>query len=86
MTPVALCLEELLPHGPETWKYRSASIFIRTALVISTIGVAVLVPFFGESLVRCKIFRVSVLIDSSWLAGTWIFIVSCCFQDANAVV
>lgn len=52
MTPVALSLEELLPHGPETLKYRSASILIRTVLVISTIGVAVLVPFFGESLTR----------------------------------
>ena len=35
--------------GPESLKHRSASITIRTALVISTIGVAVLVPFFGES-------------------------------------
>lgn len=47
MTPVALSLEELLPMGPESMKHRSASIAIRTALVISTIGVAVLVPFFG---------------------------------------
>lgn len=47
MTPVALSLEELLPMGPQSIKHRSASIAIRTALVISTIGVAVLVPFFG---------------------------------------
>lgn len=59
MTPVALSLEELLPQGAETLKYRSASILIRTALVISTIGVAVLVPFFGESCIRRIIFRVS---------------------------
>jgi hypothetical protein len=36
--------------GPQSIKHRSASIAIRTALVISTIGVAVLVPFFGEFL------------------------------------
>jgi vesicular inhibitory amino acid transporter len=47
MMPVALSLEELLPVGPESAKHRSASILIRTALVMSTIGVAVLVPFFG---------------------------------------
>lgn len=47
MTPVALSLEELLPHSPDSLKHRSSSIFIRTALVVSTIGVAVLVPFFG---------------------------------------
>lgn len=47
MTPVALSLEELLPHNPDSMKHRSSSILIRTALVISTIGVALLVPFFG---------------------------------------
>lgn len=61
MTPVALSLEELLPMGAESVKHRSASIAIRTALVISTIGVAVLVPFFGESFTRHSFSCVSVI-------------------------
>lgn len=49
MTPVALSLEELLPQRPDSLEYRSASILIRTSLVISTLAVAILVPFFGNS-------------------------------------
>ncbi|CAI5518717.1 unnamed protein product [Closterium sp. Naga37s-1] len=47
MTPVALCLEELLPLDPYSPDYRRASLAIRTALVVSTVAVALLVPFFG---------------------------------------
>ncbi|CAM6094633.1 unnamed protein product [Calypogeia fissa] len=47
MTPVALCLEELLPSDPDSFKGRSTSLAIRTALVASTIMVATMVPFFG---------------------------------------
>ncbi|GJP62707.1 hypothetical protein CLOP_g19738 [Closterium sp. NIES-67] len=47
MTPVALCLEELLPLDPLSPGYRRASLAIRTALVVSTVAVALLVPFFG---------------------------------------
>ncbi|OAE22577.1 hypothetical protein AXG93_731s1200 [Marchantia polymorpha subsp. ruderalis] len=43
MTPVALCLEELLPYE-KAMKY---STFLRTGLVMSTAAVAVLVPYFG---------------------------------------
>ncbi|GAV76563.1 Asp domain-containing protein/Aa_trans domain-containing protein, partial [Cephalotus follicularis] len=45
ITPVALSLEELIPSS----RYRShvVSIFIRTILVISTVIVALTVPFFG---------------------------------------
>lgn len=45
MTPVALCLEELIPSSHlKSYMY---SILIRTALVISTLVVALSVPFFG---------------------------------------
>ncbi|KAJ4849168.1 hypothetical protein Tsubulata_028908 [Turnera subulata] len=45
MTPVALCLEELMPSG---WlRTYSASLLIRTILVASTLVVALSVPFFG---------------------------------------
>ncbi|KAI8030668.1 Amino acid transporter AVT1C [Camellia lanceoleosa] len=45
MTPVALCLEELIPSSHlKSYMY---SILIRTALVISTLVVALCVPFFG---------------------------------------
>ena len=47
MTPVALCLEELLPMDPKLPSYRRASLAIRTALVASTVCVALLIPFFG---------------------------------------
>jgi len=47
ITPVAHSLEELLPQRPDSAEYRSWSLVIRTALVLSTIAVAVLVPFFG---------------------------------------
>lgn len=60
MTPVALCLEELMPSNHT--KTRIYSILIRTALVISTLIVGLSVPFFGKSLVIfspasfCKIY------------------------------
>ncbi|CAI5968924.1 unnamed protein product [Closterium sp. NIES-65] len=44
---LALCLEELLPLDPYSPDYRRASLAIRTALVVSTVAVALLVPFFG---------------------------------------
>jgi hypothetical protein len=50
ITPVAHSLEELLPQRPDSAEYRSWSLVIRTALVLSTIAVAVLVPFFGNPL------------------------------------
>ncbi len=48
ITPVAYSLEELLPQRPDSREYRSWSLVIRTTLVLSTIAVAVLVPFFGN--------------------------------------
>ncbi|CAI5505913.1 unnamed protein product [Closterium sp. Naga37s-1] len=45
-TVMALCLEELLPLDPYSPGYRRASLAIRTALVVSTVVVALLVPFF----------------------------------------
>ncbi|KAI3988471.1 hypothetical protein MKX01_026285 [Papaver californicum] len=45
ITPVALSLEELLP--PALLKSHSVSVFIRTALVVSTLAVALTIPFFG---------------------------------------
>ncbi|XP_019053281.1 PREDICTED: vacuolar amino acid transporter 1 [Nelumbo nucifera] len=45
MTPVALSLEELLPSAK--LRTHCASIVIRTALVLSTLYVALAVPFFG---------------------------------------
>jgi len=48
ITPVAHSLEELLPQRPDSREYRSWSLVIRTTLVLSTIAVAVLVPFFGN--------------------------------------
>ncbi|OAY69070.1 Vacuolar amino acid transporter 1, partial [Ananas comosus] len=47
MTPVALCLEELLPSTRQSYLI---AVSIRTALVISTVIVALAVPFFGEKL------------------------------------
>lgn len=46
MTPVALSVEELFP---EAWKgSHCVSIFVRTLLVSSTLGVAMSFPFFGK--------------------------------------
>lgn len=45
ITPVALCLEELMPSNHT--KTRIFSILIRTALVISVLIVGLSVPFFG---------------------------------------
>lgn len=45
MTPVALCLEELIPANHI--KSHIYSILIRTALVVSTLIVGLSVPFFG---------------------------------------
>lgn len=46
LNPVAKSLEELLPLQNSTSEWW-ASTFIRTILVISTVGVALLMPFFG---------------------------------------
>ncbi|CAH9116050.1 unnamed protein product [Cuscuta europaea] len=45
MLPVAMSLEELTPSGQT--KSHLYSIFIRTALVISTLIIGLLIPFFG---------------------------------------
>ncbi|KAK6933407.1 Amino acid transporter, transmembrane domain, partial [Dillenia turbinata] len=45
LTPVALCLEELIP--PNRRESHMYAILIRTALVISTLLVGLSVPFFG---------------------------------------
>ncbi|CDO99773.1 unnamed protein product [Coffea canephora] len=45
MTPVALCLEELIPANH--MKSHIYSILIRTVLVVSTLIVGLSVPFFG---------------------------------------
>lgn len=45
MSPVAMCLEELIPS--RHLKYRIYPILIRTALVISTLLVGLSIPFFG---------------------------------------
>lgn len=53
MTPVAFCLEELLPLHPSAPSYNTASLLIRTALVVSTVAVALLIPFFGAFRQSC---------------------------------
>ncbi|KAI4319003.1 hypothetical protein MLD38_032654 [Melastoma candidum] len=45
ITPVALCLEELLP--PSLQQSYAIVIMIRTTLVMTTLAVALAVPFFG---------------------------------------
>lgn len=47
ITPVALSLEELFPSVGSSWKGCGVSMGIRTILVVSTLCVALLVPFFG---------------------------------------
>lgn len=49
LNPIALSLEELVPS---TW-FRSygVSIAIRTALVVSTLAVAMTIPFFGKRII-----------------------------------
>eukprot|EP00250_Pteridium_aquilinum_P031575 c43862_g1_i1 orf=102-1727(+) len=47
ITPVALSLEELFPTLGSSWKGYGISMGIRTILVVSTLCVALLVPFFG---------------------------------------
>lgn len=46
MTPVALSLEEILPSNHQS---RPVVLVIRTLLVLSTLIVALKVPYFGES-------------------------------------
>eukprot|EP00250_Pteridium_aquilinum_P024337 c28939_g1_i1 orf=195-1826(+) len=47
ITPVALSLEELLPSSDYTFKNYGFSLCVRTLLVVSTVCVALLLPFFG---------------------------------------
>ncbi|MCO5605010.1 hypothetical protein L7F22_059186 [Adiantum nelumboides] len=47
ITPVALSLEELFPSLVYSWKSYWMSLIIRSILVMSTLCVALLVPFFG---------------------------------------
>lgn len=46
MSPVAMCLEELIPS--RHLKSHTYPILIRTALVISTLLVGLSIPFFGK--------------------------------------
>lgn len=50
MSPVAMCLEELIPARHA--KSHVYSILIRTALVISTLLVGLSIPFFGKFLAK----------------------------------
>lgn len=50
MSPVAMSLEELIPSTHV--KSYAYSILIRTALVLSTLIVALSIPFFGKFLVH----------------------------------
>eukprot|EP00250_Pteridium_aquilinum_P019147 c24318_g1_i2 orf=731-2329(+) len=47
VTPLAAALEELLPNRLKAWKFSMWTIIIRTVLVISTVAVALTVPFFA---------------------------------------
>ncbi|KAL3694624.1 hypothetical protein R1sor_008275 [Riccia sorocarpa] len=47
ITPVAQSLEEFLPWDSESKEFRRGSICIRSLLVLSTVVVALTVPFFG---------------------------------------
>ncbi|KAL0842534.1 hypothetical protein Bca101_015779 [Brassica carinata] len=47
LTPVLLSLEELLPSSPRKMRSKGVSILIRTILVLSTLVVALTVPFFA---------------------------------------
>lgn len=47
ITPLAVALEEFLPWSPKSWRYFMWGNAIRTGLVVSTVAVALLVPFFG---------------------------------------
>lgn len=48
LSPVAMCLEELIP--PNHPSFNIYSKLIRTALVLSTLAVGLSVPFFGKLL------------------------------------
>jgi len=48
LSPVAMCLEELIPASNPNFNIYSK--LIRTALVLSTLLVGLLVPFFGKLL------------------------------------
>ncbi len=71
ITPVAHSLEELLPQRPDSQEYRSWSLVIRTTLVLSTIAVAVLVPFFGNlSSVSVSVSVSSIVASNSLLLSS----------------
>ncbi|KAL9682288.1 hypothetical protein QQ045_014083 [Rhodiola kirilowii] len=63
ITPVALCLEELLPSAE--FKGHIISIIIRTLLVISTLVVALTIPFFGIVMALIGSF-LAMLLVSDW--------------------
>lgn len=48
ITPVVLSLEELIPSSSRKMKSKGASMLFRTVLVLSTLVVALTVPFFGK--------------------------------------
>ncbi|CAN1135186.1 Amino acid transporter AVT1E [Linum perenne] len=58
MMPVALSLEELIPSGFRSY---AASLGIRTVLVLSSLIVAVAVPFFGSVMAFCGSFLAMLL-------------------------
>ncbi|CAM6108029.1 unnamed protein product [Calypogeia fissa] len=47
ITPLAVALEEFIPWSPKSRQYFIWGNVIRTGLVVSTVAVALLVPFFG---------------------------------------
>jgi vesicular inhibitory amino acid transporter len=47
ITPMAVAVEELLPFSPKSRQYFIWGNVIRTGFVLSTVLVAILVPFFG---------------------------------------
>lgn len=49
ITPVALAIEELMPSAQ--LRSHGVSILIRTSLVVSTLIVALTVPYFGKHIV-----------------------------------
>lgn len=60
LSPVAMCLEELIPSNHS--KFNLYSMGIRTVLVVSTLLVGLSVPFFGESFLFLCIYTWSILI------------------------
>lgn len=63
MTPVALAMEELLP--PDRLTSHTTPILIRTSLVVSTLLVALTVPYFGKKRRKLIFFRLHCISNNS---------------------